>query len=112
MSALLDAGANIHADCDLERTPLHAACLKGHPDAADLLLRRGADELFADEIGVLAIEVIPDIVKAPAKDHPRLARLFKILNNAPQDRVWRRRGFLVMCRAFLDRVRLPVNIPD
>lgn len=35
-----------------------------------------------------------------------ICRVMKLLTNAPADRVWRRRGYLVMCRAYPDRMQL------
>lgn len=57
---------------------------------------------------------IPSIAAAPEGDRPRLERLSKLLARAPQDRSWRRRGFLVMCRTHQDRLRLrdTVEVPD
>ncbi|CAN0214309.1 unnamed protein product [Ectocarpus fasciculatus] len=114
MLTLLQLGANVNAKNDFGRTPLFYACVcGGHDhDAADLLLRWGADETAVDseEEGVASI-VIRHIAGAPEAWRPRLERISKLLARAPQDRAWRRRGFLVLCRAHPDRVRLEVEIP-
>ena len=43
VNALLDRGANIHAEDNFQRTPLHKACIKGHMELAMALLDRDAD---------------------------------------------------------------------
>lgn len=106
MLALLELGANVNMKCDIGCTPLHTACKQGRPRAADLLLRWGADEMATDEEGLAPISHIPDIAEAADEDLPRLELLFKLLEKAPQDRAWRRRGYVVMCRAHPDKVRL------
>lgn len=50
--------------------------------------------------------------KVKKTEYAGLERLSKLLAFAPQDRVWRRRGFLVLCRANTDRLRLTVEISD
>lgn len=110
---LLQLGAQVDKKCQLEQlTPLHAACEQSNPDAADLLLRWGADETATDDEGNTPSSKIPAIDRAAKDDRPRLERLSKLLSRAPQDRAWRRRGFLVMCRAFPDRVRLESKTTD
>ncbi|CAM9532320.1 unnamed protein product, partial [Ectocarpus fasciculatus] len=114
MLTLLQLGANVNAKNDFGRTPLFYACVcGGHDhDAADLLLRWGADETAVDsEEESVASIVIRHIAGAPEAWRPRLERISKLLARAPQDRAWRRRGFLVLCRAHPDRVRLEVEIP-
>eukprot|EP00752_Nemacystus_decipiens_P009763 g8719.t1 len=112
MLTLLQLGADINTEDNVGRTPLHIACMNGHTDAADMLLRQGADETIQDFRGETPSEVIPDIAQAPERNRPGLERLTKLLAYAPQDRAWRRRGFLVMCRAHRDRLRLTVEAPD
>ncbi|CAM9342649.1 unnamed protein product [Scytosiphon promiscuus] len=105
MLSLLRMGAEVLAKSDLDTTPLHVACHKGEADAANLLLRWGADETAVSSLGKTPSSWIPDIAKAAEEDRPRLERLSKLLANAPQDRNWRRRGFIVMCRAYPDKLR-------
>ena len=112
MRALLQLGANVHATARTGSTPLHTACHKGLLDGADLLLRWGADETTLDTKGRTPSARIPKIAKAAEEDRPRLERLSKLLASAPQDRAWRRRGMLVMCRAHPDRLRLGAKLPD
>lgn len=111
MRALLLLGADVNTTCDRRLTPLQAASKKGDADAADLLLRWSADETAQTSEGKTPCEYIPAIAEATDEDGRRLERLSKLLASAPQDRVWRRRGFLVLCRAHPDRVRLVVEIP-
>ena len=113
MLALLQLGAEVHEKSARGKsTPLHYACQNGHLDAADLLLRRGADETALDKNGKTPGARIKNISRAAEEDRPRLERLSRLLASAPQDRAWRRRGMLVMCHAHPDRLRLVVKIPD
>lgn len=105
MLSLLEMGADVKAKDDLDRTPLHAACRQGDADAANLLLRWGADETAICSVGKTPSSRIPAAARAAEEDRPRLERLSKLLANAPQDRTWHRRGFLVMCRAYPDKVQ-------
>ncbi|CAN0488226.1 unnamed protein product [Ectocarpus sp. 8 AP-2014] len=111
MRALLLLGADVNTTCDRGSTPLHSACQNGEADAADLLLRWGADETAENLAGSTPSSYVPAITGAADEDRRRLERLSKLLARAPQDRVWRRRGFLVLCRAHPDRLRLVVEIP-
>ncbi|CAM9778621.1 unnamed protein product [Ectocarpus fasciculatus] len=121
MLVLLQLGADVHArDCK-GNTPLHQACDNEEPDAVDLLLRWGADETAIDNegntphsLGQSKADEMEDIDQAGAdRDYRRkLERLSKLLTHAPQDRSWRRRGFLVMCRTHQNRLRLVVEVPD
>lgn len=111
MLALLSMGANLHARCRYtEMTALHAACEAVDPDAADLLLRWGADETAVDQNGRTPAAVIPRMDEAPEEHRPAILRLVKLLEFADQDRTWRRRGLLVMCRAHPDRLRLVADV--
>ncbi|CAM9435815.1 unnamed protein product, partial [Scytosiphon promiscuus] len=106
LRALLQLGADVNTRCHGRLTPLHMACACGRADAADLLLRAGADEKARCMAGRTAVSVVPAVATAAAGDRPRLERLLKLLKRAPQDRAWRRRGFLVVCRAHPDRAQL------
>ena len=113
MRALLQLGAEVDAGTPyFGYTPLNIACSRGNLDAADLLLRWGADETARDKMRKTPSDDIPDIAKAAEEDRPRLERLSRLLASAPRDRAWRRRGMLVLCRAHPDRLRLVVEIPD
>ena len=110
MLALLQLGASVHTKMSNGWTPLHIACEEGQADAADLLLTWGADETAVTKHGKTPSAVVPPIAGAAHEDRLRLERLSTLLANAPH-RAWRRRGFLIMCRAYPDRVRLLAEIP-
>lgn len=78
----------------------------------DLLLRWGADETNVNDDGITPSQLIPDVAQASEQRRPKLERLTKLLAHALQDRTWRRRGFVAMCRALPDRLRLAAEIPD
>ena len=71
----------------------------------DALLRAGADETIVDSHGFKA----SDLVGLEVAEEERLAedfeRVSELLANAPADRAWRRRGYLVLCRAHPHRVQ-------
>ncbi|CAM9242574.1 unnamed protein product, partial [Ectocarpus sp. 8 AP-2014] len=112
MLTLLQLGAKVNSKNDEGITPLCSACFFGNHDAAGLLLRWGADETAVNSEGETVVSmVMQQIAEAPEASRPPLERLSRLLARAPQDRAWRRRGFLVLCRAHPDRVRLAVEIP-
>ncbi|CAM9677623.1 unnamed protein product [Ectocarpus fasciculatus] len=112
MLTLLQLGANINSKTQTGNTPLYWACFGGHHDSVELLLRWGADETAVNSHGETVVSMmIKRIAEAPEPIHPLLERISELLACAPQDRAWRRRGFLVLCRAHPDRVRLAVEIP-
>lgn len=95
---LVRHGASVNAQDVYGRTPLHKMCdFSSHEmfEAADLLLRWGADETITDDDGETAMDLIRSIG----------GPLHRLLANAPADRAWRRRGMLVMCRAHSDQTR-------
>lgn len=102
MAALLRQGANVNPKDDEGRTPLHLVCEVDctplSDEAADLLLRWGADETITNNNGRTPVDLIEsDATSSTAR------RLRRILANAPADKAWRRRGMLVMCRAHSDQ---------
>eukprot|EP00752_Nemacystus_decipiens_P012349 g10947.t1 len=102
MSAMLRRGADVCAVRSDGQTPLHVLCQASHyarqtaVRAADLLLRYGADETLTDNDGRTSAQLI--------KQSRYSGPLRVLLANAPADRAWRRRGMLVMCRAFPDKM--------
>lgn len=79
----LALGADINALCEDGFTPLMSACLCGHPDVAELLLKKGADPLTLDVKGFSVLawvrsqglkEMIPMIQAARQAALPDKAR--------------------------------------
>eukprot|EP00903_Cladosiphon_okamuranus_P005667 g5630.t1 len=108
---LLQLRANVNTTDQDGWTPLHEACSQGQADHADLLLGWEADETIVDDSGKTLSHWISDIANVEDGDRLSLERLTKLLAHAPQDRAWRRRGFVVMCCAHPDRLRLAAEIP-
>ncbi len=108
LDALLKHGARVNAAKPDSGTPLHyAAALAGREGAAevvDLLLRSGADETIVDIEGNAAVDVLAEAVEEAAIEG-EIERVYQLLANAPADRAWRRRGYLVLCRAHPGRVQ-------
>ena len=67
----------------------------------DILLRWGADETVVDTAGQSAIDKIgsPLSLQKRSKRNADVTRVRNLLENAPSDRAWRRRGLLILCRA-------------
>eukprot|EP00903_Cladosiphon_okamuranus_P009133 g8726.t1 len=85
----------------------YKAGTQGSAGTVDALLREGADQTIVAHERPKASGFIG---KYAEEDH-RLAgdveRMHRLLANAPADRAWRRRGYLVLCRAHPDRVQHP-----
>lgn len=84
-------------------TPLHRACCKqrrGLETAVDLLLRWGADETALNDRGRTPVQVLGSTRarnRHCSSNEVESAR--RLLVRAPLDRLWRRRGWLVMLRS-------------
>lgn len=118
INALLEGGAHVNALNDLIQAPLHVACSHSSTGAVDLLLRWGADETLLDELGQTAMYSVGDFgsdyenVYEEEEDKRTQQRnadnesIHRMLTNAPADRVWRRRGWLVLYRSYPIKVDL------
>ncbi len=103
MLALLQNKAAVNSKTPTGDTPLHRACTRqqhGVDSAVDLLLRWGADETAVNSLG----RTPAGVLGTPRTENPTISpheveRAHLLLANAPRDRVWRRRGWIVMLRA-------------
>lgn len=81
----------------------------------DSLLRSGADEILLNTEGKSAADLIGRWVKIQDRVADEIERVLYLLANAPADRAWRRRGYLVLCcttltdctRSMTSAVRMP-----
>eukprot|EP00752_Nemacystus_decipiens_P008437 g7541.t1 len=98
------------------QTPLHSAVhsaasdprFSTAPEVIDALLRWGADETILDAEGKAPVDFLLDAVFNGPHDPQMIERVRKLLVNASADRAWRRRGYLVLCRAYPERVKVQV----
>ncbi|CAM9317580.1 unnamed protein product [Scytosiphon promiscuus] len=101
--ALLQHGACVSKQSQSGETPLLGAAAMagtlGTAEVVDLLLRRGANEKAITIDGRTVAGMVGSRVEEPDRVVEEIERARKLLANAPADRAWRRRGFLVMCRA-------------
>ena len=108
--ALLKHGAHVNALNNDGQTPLHVAATKagtlGAAEVVNSLLRSGADEAILDYGDQAAADVVAQEVEGQHQQIELVERVRQLLANAPADRAWRRRGYLVLCRAHPDRVKL------
>lgn len=111
MRVLVELGANVNIQ-HKGQTPLHIVCGRSDADAADLLLQSGADESIKDRNGKTASECVPDSANIPEHYRQQIQQIKRLTKLLAQARAWRRRGFVVMCRAHQDRLRLVAEIPD
>lgn len=100
--ALLERGANVGAQATGGESPLHVVVKSSQESLAgniyntvDILLRWGADEKATTISG----KTPEDYVNEAHHSKPWAGRVSTLLRNAPTDRVWRRRGWLIMLRA-------------
>lgn len=102
--ALLQAGADVDARNDDEGTPLHDACMFSKPSMVQLLLQWDADEGATTSANAYPAEIIGigEVTASSSGEEgedPLSEAIKDLLARAPADRVWRRRGWLLMCRA-------------
>ena len=115
--ALVKHGANIDVYDYFGGTPLHCAAASvdmlyplGVAKMVDLLLRSGVDETIVNCDDEIAADVITKDVEGEEESLLEdVKRVRALLANAPADRAWRRRGYLVLCRAHPDRVQLTLS---
>ena len=108
VTALLKVGSSVNAQDDALQTPLHLAVCRarkqGTAEVVDALLRSGADETILNKEGNAALDIVRiDLEKNKDSLPEDTERVRDLLLNAPADRTWRRRGFLVLCRAHPER---------
>lgn len=118
--ALLWHGADIHAVDHSGLQPLHYACRELFVDMVDLLVSWGADETAAaGTSGPTAFQIVPSVediddainIHEERDDNfeETVAKrdfVFTELERGPYERAWRRRRFVLLCRAHPDRMRL------
>lgn len=101
LMALLMAGANTEARTVLGETALHKACKALRVSAVKMLLLWGASEEAVAADGrtpaVMALQLLKS--QCPGMFRDMLKAILRMLANAPADRVWRRRGWLLMLRS-------------
>ena len=124
LPALLKHGAEVNPQNYDLKTPLHSAAItagrQGAAKVVDSLLRSGTDETILNNEGKAAADVVGqwiELTNRYAQQWPELTvkeedivfedieRTRELLANAPADRAWRRRGYLVLCRAHPDRMQ-------
>ncbi len=113
LTALLEHDANINAQDNVLGNSLYRAAAnageQGAADVVDFLLRSGADETVVCSNGKTVADFVDFLGNHDVVEQDGLAedieRMRMLLANAPADRAWRRRGYLVLCRAHPDRVQ-------
>ena len=100
---LLRHGACVCNRDAADRTALHyLVAFAGRPgtaDVVDLMLKHGADEKAVDRHGKAPADVVGLLVNVQYRVADDVERVRKLLAKAPANRAWRRRRFLVLCRA-------------
>eukprot|EP00903_Cladosiphon_okamuranus_P009132 g8725.t1 len=106
---LLKHGATVNALDKYLQTPLMIAAAnggtRGAAETVDALLRAAADETIANHEGRKASNIIGVFVDEDRRLADDVECVRRLLANAPADRAWRRRGYLVLCRAHPDRLQ-------
>lgn len=116
MHSLLVGGADVNANEGLLRyTPLHLAVnnLLSFDDVTkgivEHLLRWGADDLALSATRRTPLMCAEDTASHHHLPYETVAPVRGLLMEAEADRVWRRRGWLMLCRARPKRVQLKGN---
>ncbi|CAB1097434.1 unnamed protein product [Ectocarpus sp. CCAP 1310/34] len=106
--ALLKHGADMNALGQTRWTPLHSAVHsagdEGAVEVVDLLLRWNADEADDDTYGRTPRNLVVRMAPETDRMFVNVQRVWKPLQYAPQDRAWRHRGMLVLCRVHPERL--------
>lgn len=122
----LNRGANVNSERDDSLTPLHLVArnigAEGGYHMAELLLRWGADEALLDSTGNTPKSLaersflnqtrrfrqgdLNDVLIGLRDSLMGSKRLLTLLRDSPSDRTWRRRGLVLLCRAFPEKLRL------
>lgn len=116
--ALLQMGADVDSRNNDDMTPLHQACMFSRPSMVQLLLQWNADESATTAMNVSPAEIVGtgEIAADSSGDEgedPLSEAIKRLLARAPADRVWRRRGWLLMCRArWLARIKETPSSPS
>ena len=105
LTTLLAAGADMEAKTALGETSLLKACKALRVSTVRILLRWGADEAAVDADGRSPVAVVSQLLQSqhPGVFRDMLQTILGLLKGAPADRVWRRRGWLLMVRSSLSR---------
>lgn len=113
--ALVDGGADVNARDNHDQTPLfHAIHKTGHGVSAtvDFLLKSGGDETAVDVFGRRPIDMVNGMMGSGYEERATREGLYlndfkcvrDLLRNAPGDRRWRRRGFIVLFKHLFDSI--------
>lgn len=105
LTALLAAGADMESKTALGETSLLKACKALRVSAVRILLRWGADEAAIDADGRTPVAMVSQMLRSqhPGVFRDMLKTILRVLDGAPADRVWRRRGWLLMVRLYSRR---------
>ena len=102
-------GANVNAQNREFETPLMSAAKEagthGVAEVVNSLLRVDSDETIVGMFRNKAVDVVGMSIEEDNRLAEDIDRVRELLANAPADRAWRRRGYLVLCRAHPDRVQ-------
>ncbi|CAM9418303.1 unnamed protein product [Ectocarpus sp. 4 AP-2014] len=117
MRMLLRSGADIASADNNGSSALHLAA--GHdqcdfgdsamPTTMNLLLRWGADKNAVDSAGGTPVTVWRRNGYMHRLSAASMMSVLNMFKRLPRDKAWRRRGWLVLCRAFPNRVRLKAD---
>lgn len=100
LRALVESGADVEARTFLGETPLHKACKALRVSAVEQLLRFGANEAAVDAEGRTPAAMTARLLQSqcPGMFRDMLQNILVLLEAAPADRAWHRRGWLLMLR--------------